>query len=78
MNERSDSYIIGDCDLMCPLSEAEMRKKNKLVHFYECEHKVLIKEFSRSAADKRCSEPCDLRTFGALKKTLDFLFNKLV
>lgn len=69
-------YIVGICDSMCPVSEAKMRKENKLVHFFEHKNKVLVMEFSRSAADKRCARPCDLRTFSALQKTLDFLFNK--
>lgn len=72
MNE--NDFIIGKCELMCPPEEVELRKRNKLVHFFE--HKVFVKEFSRSAADKRMSSPKSLRTFGALQKTLDYLFNR--
>lgn len=72
MNE--NDYIIGTCEMMCPRSEIELRKRNKLVHFFE--QKVFVKEFSRSAADKRSSIPSSLRTFSALQKTLDYLFNK--
>lgn len=70
----NDSYIVGTCVKMCPSSEVELRKTNRLVHFYES--KFLVKEFSRSAADKRRPDPCDIRTFEALKATLEYLFNK--
>ena len=69
-------YIIGKCDTMCPQSEVELRKKHKLVHYFEIEQKIMIKEFSRSAADKQKPSPKDIRTEVALHKTLDFLFNK--
>lgn len=70
----NDSYIVGTCVKMCPPSEIELRKTNRLVHFYET--KVLVKEFSRSAADKKRPDPCDIRTFEALSETLEYLFNK--
>lgn len=69
-----DDYVVGTCEEMCPPSEIALRKKNNLVHFYE--QKYLVKEFSRSAADKRKATPNELRTFSALQKTLDYLFNK--
>lgn len=69
-------YVVGTCTSMCPASEIALRKSNKLVHFYE--NSVLIKEFSRSAADKKNAKPCDLRTLGALYNTIDYLFNKWV
>lgn len=70
----NDSYIVGTCAKMCPDSEIELRKTNRLVHFYES--KVMVKEFSRSAADKRRPDPRDIRTFKALNETLEHLFNK--
>jgi hypothetical protein len=70
----NENYIVGTCEQMCPESEITLRKKNRLVHFYESN--VFVKEFSRSAADKRAQSPKDLRTFSALQKTLDYLFNK--
>lgn len=69
-----DSYIVGTCMKMCPPSEVELRKTNRLVHFYET--KVLVKEFSRSSAAKKRADPCDIRTFEALNETLEYLFNK--
>ena len=71
MNE--NHYNIGTCEMMCPPSEVELRKKNKLVHFFE--RKVFVKEFTRSSAGSNQS-PSSLRTFSALQKTLDYLFNK--
>ena len=75
MNEK---YMVGTCEEMCSASEIALRKINRLVHFYEISSSnfIFIKEFSRSAADKKNEHPKDLRTFGALKKTLEFLFNK--
>lgn len=67
-------YVIGTCENMCPQSEIELRKKNRLVHFFE--KKIFVKEYSRSSADKRTSISSELRTFSALQQTLDYLFNK--
>jgi SAC3 domain-containing protein 1 len=69
------NYIIGTCEAMCPATEIELRTRNRLVHFYERD-KVFVKEFSRSSADKKLAKPSELRTFGALRQTLDYLFNK--
>lgn len=71
-----DDYVVGSCEDMCPASEIALRTKNNLVHFYE--RKFLVKEFSRSAADKRKAVSSDLRTFNALQNTLEYLFNKWV
>ncbi|CRL06418.1 CLUMA_CG019518, isoform A [Clunio marinus] len=72
----SDNYIVGTCETMCPVSEVNLRKKNNLVHYFE--RIEFVKEFSRSAADKRQSKASDLRTFGALKKTLEYLFSRIL
>lgn len=72
----NQDYVVGTCKEMCPASEIALRKKNNMVHYFE--KKFLIKEFSRSAADKKKAVPCDLRTFSALQTTLEYLFNKLV
>lgn len=70
----SDNYIVGTCVTMCPIREVELRKTNRLVHFYE--KRFLVKEFSRSAAGIKRPSPCDIRTFEALVETLEYLFNK--
>lgn len=31
----NEDYLIGICEDMCPASEIAMRKKNRLVHFFE-------------------------------------------
>lgn len=67
-------FIVGTCEAMCPPQEIAMRRKNRLVHYFE--QRTLVKEFSRSAADKKEAKSSELRTFGALNTTLDYLFNK--
>lgn len=67
--------LVGTCEKLCPEKEEKLRKENKLIHFYE-KNSVLIKEFSRSAADKKTPEANDLRTFGAINETLNYLFNR--
>ena len=71
----NENYIVGTCEEMCPASETALRKMHSLVHFYE-KNSSFIKEFSRSAADKKNEHAKDLRTFSAMQKTLEFLFNK--
>lgn len=68
--------IVGTCEQMCPSSEIDLRRKNRLVHYFEDKYKVFIKEFSRSAADKDFSKADNLRTFEALSKTLSFLLTR--
>jgi hypothetical protein len=59
---------------MCPVKEVNLRKDNNLIHFFEKNGKCFVKEFSRSAADKQKESPDNLRTFQALKQTLEYLF----
>lgn len=68
-----NEYTKGTCEEMCPVSEINLRMRNKLVHYYEPQK--LIAEFQRSSADHRKRLASDLRTFGALHKTLEYLFN---
>lgn len=76
MSDICDNIIVGTCETLCPSSEIDIRKRNKLVHFYESKYNIFIKEFSRSAADKDFPNPENLRTFGAMRKTVDFLFTR--
>lgn len=71
-----DSIIVGTCETLCPSSEIDLRKRNNLVHPLESKYNVFIKEFSRSAADKNFSKAENLRTFGAMVKTLNLLFTR--
>lgn len=70
----SNNYVVGTCESLCSPSEAQLRKKNKMIHFYE--QKILVASFKRSAADKALANAYDLRTPGALMETLEYLFNK--
>lgn len=73
MNSNS-KFIFGTCEAMCPPEEIAMRRKNRLLHYFE--QKTLVKEFSRSAADKKEAKSSELRTFGALQTTINYLINK--
>lgn len=68
-------FIVGTCEAMCPLAEIVLRKNNKLVHIFE-KDEFYITEFSRSAADRPRPKKSDLRTFEAMQKTLEYMFNK--
>lgn len=75
---KDQNFIQGMCSSMCPIKEVNLRKERNLVHFYEKNGKCFVKEFSRSAADKRIESPENLRTFEALKNTLEYLFKTWV
>jgi len=70
-----NNYIIGTCKEKCPLKEIKLRKSRNLMHYYEKSYGKFIKEFTRSAADRKMEQPENLRTFDALKNTLEYLFN---
>jgi SAC3 domain-containing protein 1 len=70
-------FVIGKCERMCSLAEEKLREKENLLHFYEKqEDKSVIAEFKRSAADKSLAKPDELRTFEALRNTLNYLINR--
>lgn len=72
----NQDIIVGTCEKMCPQSEVDFRKRNRLVHFFESKHNTFLKEFSRSAADKAFSKAENLRTLDAMCKTLHFMFTR--
>lgn len=76
MKSNDLSYIIGTCEELCPQSEVKLRKNQKLLHYYEISNKLLVKEFSRSAADKKQAKAENLRSFKALRLTNEYLFSK--
>lgn len=69
------SSAVGNCERMCSMSEEKLRKAENLLHYYE-KNGPLVAEFKRSAADKKQQRPDELRTFAAMEKTLDYLFNR--
>lgn len=68
--------VKGVCEDLCPKSEVELRTHNNIIHYFEKRHNVFVKEFSRSAADKKLTSADNLRTFPAMEGTLDFLFTR--
>ncbi|EEB11584.1 80 kD MCM3-associated protein, putative [Pediculus humanus corporis] len=84
-----DFCIRGTCQTMCPLREAQQREKEKLLHKLEIKlgtecHSTpkfdidkIVKCFNRSAAGKETSDPCNLRPFPVLLKTIQYLYKKV-
>lgn len=70
-----NSFIVGKCERLCSLSEEKLRKSENLLNYYE-RNGTLVAEFKRSAADRRQARPEELRTFSALRKTLDYLITR--
>ena len=68
-------FIVGKCERLCSLSEEKLRKTENLLNFFE-RVGPLVAEFKRSAADRRQAKPEELRTFSALKKSLDYLITR--
>lgn len=70
-----NNYTVGTCQEMCPSAEIKLRSDKKLIHFYERKNGIFIKEFTRSAADRKMERAENLRTLDALRKTLEYLFD---
>ncbi|XP_052898250.1 germinal-center associated nuclear protein isoform X1 [Anopheles moucheti] len=77
MNE----FIRGTCEEMCPKAEIDLRIREKIVHFFETDiarpgvpdRERMVKEFSRSAADRRQPKPWEIRTPSMLLETVHYL-----
>jgi thiamine kinase-like enzyme len=67
--------VVGKCERYCSSSEEKLRRSENLLHFYEKDG-PLVAEFQRSAADKKQQKPDELRTYAAMRKTLDHLINR--
>ncbi|XP_063377728.1 germinal-center associated nuclear protein [Cydia fagiglandana] len=75
-----DTEIIkGTCLSMCPEDEVNMREKAKMVHILEVidGKKVLVKCYSRSAADSVVAVPRLLRPYTVLQNTIQHLLLKI-
>uniref|UniRef100_A0A182WJ25 SAC3/GANP/THP3 conserved domain-containing protein n=1 Tax=Anopheles minimus TaxID=112268 RepID=A0A182WJ25_9DIPT len=76
-----NQFIRGTCDEMCPKAEIDLRIREKIVHFFETDTRRpgvpdrdrMVKEFSRSAADRRQPKPCEIRTPAMLLETVHYL-----
>nr|XP_040221066.2 SAC3 domain-containing protein 1 [Anopheles coluzzii] len=79
MNE----FIRGTCDEMCPKAEIDLRIRERMVHFFETDPDAgaagvpdrsrMVKEFTRSAADRRQPKPWEIRTPRMLLGTVHYL-----
>ncbi|XP_061711869.1 germinal-center associated nuclear protein [Cydia pomonella] len=75
-----DTEIIkGICLSMCPEDEVKMREKARMVHVLEVidGKKVLVKSYSRSAADSMVAVPRLLRPYAVLQDTVVHLLLKI-
>ncbi|KAI9587040.1 SAC3 domain-containing protein 1 [Glossina fuscipes] len=76
--------VQGVCEEFCPQSEAKLRIREKLLHFYEYKNGqksvpgILVKSFARSAAGLRVPKGKDLRTIKCLHKTTEYLLKEVV
>ncbi|XP_055602164.1 SAC3 domain-containing protein 1 [Uranotaenia lowii] len=81
-----ESFIRGSCETMCPKSEIDLRTKEKMLHFYELKPgsrtepdlNRVVKEFARSAAGVRRPKHWEIRTFPALKRSVEYLLTEII
>lgn len=70
---KAQSYI-GSCQDMCPEKERYKRLLfSSGVSIFEPDELTMVKEYRRAGADQEEPLPHDLRTIGALEKTMDHL-----
>ncbi|KAL7734051.1 hypothetical protein ACLKA6_011736 [Drosophila palustris] len=78
------SLVRGSCERFCPDTEAKMRIQKKLLHFFEYKDGqkhvpgVLVKEFTRSAADAKVPKAKDMRTELCLTRTVEYLLKDIL
>ncbi|EDV96372.1 germinal-center associated nuclear protein [Drosophila grimshawi] len=74
----------GSCEHFCPAAEAKMRIEKRLLNYYEYKDGqkhvagILVKEFTRSAADAKVPKAQDMRTERCLTKTVEYLLNDIL
>lgn len=77
-------HVRGSCERFCPDAEAKMRIQKKLLHYFEYKDGqkhvpgVLVKEFTRSAADAKVPKAKDMRTELCLTKTVEYLLKDIL
>lgn len=69
-----DLYNKGECQDFCPHSEIQLRKRERLVHFFE-QSGVFVKEFKRSCPGQKVVIS-ELRTEKTLIKCVQYLLNE--
>ncbi|EDV39103.2 uncharacterized protein Dana_GF24663 [Drosophila ananassae] len=78
------AQIRGSCETLCPDTESKMRIRENLLHFYELKNGqkktpgILVKEFTRSAADVKMPKAKDMRTETSLTKTVEYLLKDII
>ncbi|KAH8269946.1 hypothetical protein KR018_000197 [Drosophila ironensis] len=76
--------VRGSCNTFCPDKEKKMRIHQRILHFFELKNGqknspgILVKEFTRSAADVKTPKPEDMRTEAALTKTVEYLLKEII
>ncbi|XP_060651618.1 germinal-center associated nuclear protein [Drosophila nasuta] len=78
--------VRGSCERYCPDAEAKMQAhtKKKLLNYFEYKDGqkqvpgVLVKEFTRSAADAKVPKAKDMRTELCLNKTVEYLLKDIL
>ncbi|EDW69341.1 SAC3 domain-containing protein 1 [Drosophila virilis] len=77
-------HVRGSCESFCPDAEAKMRIKEKLLNYFEYKDGqkhvpgILVKEFTRSAADAKVPKAKDMRTERCLMKTVEYLLKDIL
>ncbi|KAH8379835.1 hypothetical protein KR009_007500 [Drosophila setifemur] len=78
------SQVQGSCESFCPDGESKMRIREKLLHYFELKNGqknmpgILVKEFTRSAADAKMPKAKDMRTEASLAKTVEYLLKDIM
>ncbi|XP_063605966.1 germinal-center associated nuclear protein-like [Penaeus indicus] len=77
------TYLSATCPDMCPEKERYMRDVQNDLSSYEMangvmDHRLVVKKFSRSSADKDEPLPYELRPGPVLLKTMDFLVCNII
>ncbi|XP_022212904.2 germinal-center associated nuclear protein [Drosophila obscura] len=76
--------IQGTCEEFCPDGEIKMRVRERMLHFFELKNGqknvpgILVKEFTRSAADVKMPKKEDMRTVQCLTRTVEYLLKEIV
>ncbi|KAH8256940.1 hypothetical protein KR038_000147 [Drosophila bunnanda] len=78
------AQVRGSCQSFCPDGESKMRIREKLLHYFELKNGqkntpgILVKEFTRSAADAKMPQAKDMRTEQSLIKTVEYLLKDII
>ncbi|XP_063706496.1 protein xmas [Culicoides brevitarsis] len=84
-NEKKSKNLIGTCPDMCPEKERLMRIFQNQVASFEyqpgtnqMDHKIAVKQYSRSSADQETPLPHELRPANVLRMSMNYLMSRIV